>query len=243
MKSKIIPRLLIFIVAVLVIAIVGSSFGHQDVKKLEEEGKVIYLTFDDGPGPYTGELLDTLHKYHAKATFFVTAAYPDYEDLIHRAASEGHSIGIHSYSHRYNEIYSCVDAYLSDFYAMDEVIYYETHSHTKLFRFPGGSSNTVSNFNPGIMTELTRLMTQKGYYYFDWNVLSGDAGETTDSFTVYQNVINGCAGKDVSVVLMHDIKPYTVEAMEDILDWGVHNGYRFIALTEDSFSAHHPVNN
>lgn len=209
----------------------------------EEAGKLIYLTFDDGPGPYTEELLNVLKKYGVKATFFVTEGFPEYEKLIAREAKEGHSVGVHSYTHKYSEIYSGKNAYLKDFDEMNDVIRKQTGSKTNLFRFPGGSSNTVSNFNPGIMSELTKLMKSRGYFYFDWNVLSGDAGDTESTRQIYLNVINGCAGQKVSVVLMHDIKSYSVAAVEDIIRWGLDNGYTFMALNEYSYGAHHGVNN
>lgn len=230
-------------VLVMLILLTPDAPKEKTNAEYEAEGKVIYLSFDDGPGPYTGELLDVLKKYDVKATFFVTASYPDYADLIGRAYDEGHSIGIHSYSHNYYRIYDSVSAYKEDMKLMDDIIKEQTGKRTKLFRFPGGSSNTVSNFNPGIMTELSKTLTGEGYYYFDWNVLSGDAGETTDTGAIYYNVISGCAKNDVSVVLMHDIKSYSVAAVESIIKWGLESGYTFLALSEESFPAHHPIAN
>ena len=82
-----------------------------------------------------------------------------------------------------------------------------------------------------------------GYQYFDWNVSSGDAGETTDTDTVAENIINGCAGRKASVVLQHDIKDYSVDAVEQVLIWGINNGYVFRALDVSSPNAHHGINN
>lgn len=233
----------IVMVLIMLILLTPDAPKQKSSREYEAEGKVIYLTFDDGPGPYTEWLLDTLAEYNVKATFFVTASYPDCADLIGRAYNEGHSIGIHSYSHNYYRIYDSVSAYKDDMKLMDDIIKEQTGHRTKLFRFPGGSSNTVSNFNPGIMTELSKKLSAEGYYYFDWNVLSGDAGDTTDTGTIYYNVISGCAKNDVSVVLMHDIKSYSVAAVESIIKWGLENGYTFLALSEDSFPAHHPIAN
>lgn len=211
--------------------------------KVDPGKKVVYLTFDDGPGKYTSELLDVLKKYNVKATFFVTGANPDYYDQIGRAYSEGHSIGIHSFSHVYEDIYSSEDAYFEDLNRVQNLILSQTGTQTTLIRFPGGSSNTVSDFNPGIMTKLTGAVTDMGYQYFDWNVLSGDAGETTDTNTIAWNVCSGMAEHDVSVVLQHDIKSYSVDAVEMILAWGIENGYTFLPLTASSPTAHHNVNN
>lgn len=205
--------------------------------------KTIYLSFDDGPGPYTEKLLDVLDRYGAKATFFVTNQDPRYLDLIGRAFRAGHSIGVHTTSHDYHKIYASELAFFEDFFTMEEIIKEQTGSYTRLFRFPGGSSNTVSSFNPGIMSRLTRAMNDMGYQYYDWNVYSGDAGDTNQTEQIAKNIREGCAERRVSVVLQHDIKDYSVAAVESVLKWGREKGYSFKALQLDSPAAHHGVNN
>ena len=205
--------------------------------------KTIYLTFDDGPGPYTKQLLDLLAIYGVKATFFVTAEHPEYEDLIGRAYREGHTIGVHTTSHDFYKIYASEEAYMEDFYAMEEIIHSQTGEYTRLFRFAGGSSNTVSQFNPGIMTRLIALTGDLGYQYYDWNVDSDDAGGTKTSTGVVTNVTAGCAERHVSLVLMHDTKDYSVQAVEQIIIWGQQNGYTFRALNLSSPSSHHVIKN
>jgi len=163
--------------------------------------------------------------------------------MIGRAYREGHSIGVHTYSHDYSSIYSSEQAYFNDFYATEELIYAQTGEYTQLFRFPGGSSNTVSSFNPGIMSRLASYMTNMGYKYFDWNVLSGDAGETTDTKKIIENIEEGCEGMTTSVVLQHDIKNYSVAAVEDVIIWGLENGYQFLPMDITSYGAHHGISN
>lgn len=209
----------------------------------EPSGKTIYLTFDDGPGPYTGRLLDVLSAYGVPATFFVTAANENYFHLIGRAYREGHAIGVHTSTHNYNQIYSSEEAWLEDFWNMQEIIRQQTGDYTDIFRFPGGSSNTVSRFNPGIMTRLAELMEGLGFRFYDWNVNSGDAGETNDTEEIIENIINGCAQKGWSIVLQHDIKDYSVAAVEQVIIWGKNNGYTFRALDLSSPEAHHGINN
>lgn len=205
--------------------------------------KVIYLTFDDGPWKYTAQLLDLLAKYDAKVTFFTTSAYPEYADLIKREAEEGHTVAIHTYSHQYKKIYASSTAYWNDFNAQKKVITDLTGEEPTLFRFPGGSSNTVSKFTPGIMTTLSKQATAKGLVYFDWNVSSGDAGKTTDSNTVLQNCKAGVQTIKDPVILCHDVKDFTVKAMESFVPWAIENGYTFLPLTKDSPNAHHKINN
>ena len=96
------------------------------------------------------------------------------------------------------------------------------------------------------MTKLAKQMEEKGYYYFDWNVLSGDAeAKPISTDEVYKNVTNGIAGLKgrPAVVLQHDIKKFSLDAVERIIKWGLENGYTFLPLDETSFDAHHGLNN
>ena len=206
------------------------------------DDKVIYLTFDDGPGTYTLKLLEVLAKYNVKATFFVVGtAKLDYLDEI---AAGGHSIGIHTNTHEFSKIYASETAFFNDFNAVHEKILERTGIDTKLCRFPGGSSNTVSKrYCPGLMTKLTAAVEEKGFTYFDWNVDSNDAGGAASAEEVYNNVIRGVQGRQYAVVLQHDIKDFSVDAVEKIIQWGLANGYTFRALDENSPTCHHKVNN
>lgn len=217
------------------------------------EGATIYLTFDDGPGPYTRQLLDVLKQYNVKATFFVCDKGSTYNKIMKDIVDEGHAIAIHSKTHDYQKIYASEEAFFEDLRAMSDIIYQYAGVRTTLMRFPGGSSNGVSKFNPGIMTRLTKMVQEQGYQYFDWNVDSDDAGGTRTSEGVAYNVIHGketakgswrgCEDGKTSIVLQHDIHKYSVEAVEDIIKWGLENGYQFKALDATSPGAHHGVNN
>ena len=213
-----------------------------------EGPKVIYLTFDDGPYRYTETLLDILDKYNVKATFFTTSAYPAYAYCMRLEAERGHTVCVHTRTHDYSVIYSSTDNYWADFNYQNNVIYEQTGKYATMFRFPGGSSNTVSrNYCSGVMTALARQSAEKGLIYFDWNVSSGDAGATTSTEVVYQNVISGIRGNSAygkpSVVLQHDVKDYSVAAVERIILWGLENGYTLRALTPESYTAHHGIAN
>ena len=237
---------------------VTDSFGNTDTQErtvkvkarilprpqqpeVKPSGKVIYLTFDDGPSQHTERLLGILRKYNVKATFFVINT--GYTHLLDDIVSQGHSIAAHSYSHNYNKIYASEEAYFEDLDKILSVISSKTGINTKLIRFPGGSSNTVSRFNPGIMSRLANAVVDKGYRYFDWNVSSGDAGGASTSKQVYDNVVNGVKGKNISVVLQHDTKGFSVDAVEEIIIWGLENGYTFLPLDTTSPTAAHGLNN
>ena len=206
--------------------------------------KIIYLTFDDGPGPHTERLLNLLASYHVKATFFVTNTFPQYQSLIGRAFREGHAIGVHTLTHDFSKIYAGSDAFFADLEAMNDIIEAQTGARSRLMRFAGGSSNGVSRkYCQGIMSRLVNEVTERGYAYFDWNVDSNDAGGTKTTSGVRDNVVKGIQGKRVSVVLQHDIKSYSVDAVINIIEWGLENGYTFKPLNIDSYGAHHSVRN
>lgn len=212
------------------------------IQGFQDQGKVIYLTFDDGPGPHTPRLLDILDAYGAKATFFVVEN--EDIDLIGEIVDRGHSIGIHCCSHEYEEVYASVEAYFADLFRMQDIIYEKTGVKTTLLRFPGGSSNTVSRrISPGLMTILSEAVQDAGFQYFDWNVDSGDAGGVKKARQVAWNVINGVSKNEVSIVLQHDIHEYSVEAVEEILRWGMGNGYLFLPLEPHSPAIRHQVVN
>lgn len=212
-------------------------------------GKVIYLTFDDGPSKHTDTLLALLEKYNAKATFFVVNTGNKMNTRLNAIVKGGHGIAIHSKTHEYSEIYASEEAFFNDLYAMQKIIKDCTGVTTTMMRFPGGSSNTISkNYCAGIMTRLTQAVTDQGFQYFDWNVSSGDAGgvkgtKAEKTAQVVTNVIKGVEGKQYAIVLQHDIHDFSVDAVEQILIWGYQNGYTFEALTPNSPTCHHSVNN
>ncbi len=200
---------------------------------VKPNGKVVYLTFDDGPSRYTEELLGILREYNVKATFFVTDQQPQYRHLIGKAYNEGHSVGVHTLSHLWS-IYKSEESYLADFNAMNALIEAETGSPAQIFRFPGGTGNTASrNHSKGIMTRLSKLMTDSGYFYFDWNVSSGDT-DTSDPSDIINNLINQVSKKETSMILAHDNKGATIKAMPGFIEYCLKNGYTFKVITRDT---------
>lgn len=204
---------------------------------------VIYLTFDDGPSTKnTARLLDILKEENVKATFFLTdKTNTDY--LIKRMYDEGHTIGLHTASHNYKYIYSSTTNFIKDIEKIQEKVARITGEKSSIIRFPGGSSNTVSSFNPGIMCTLSNMVIEKGYHYFDWNVSSGDAGSGRSKKNTYRNVTNNLSKNRANVVLMHDIYDSTVDAVKDIIKYGKDNGYTFEKITMDTEMYTHYVNN
>ena len=89
------------------------------------------------------------------------------------------------------------------------------------------------------MSVLREELPARGYQYFDWNVSSADGGGTEETSVVTELVKKGISSNKVSVVLQHDIKLFSVKAVDEILRWGTANGYLFLPLNVDSTPAHH----
>lgn len=200
----------------------------------KNEGKIAYLTFDDGPSVLTPRVLEVLDRYDIKATFFVT--YKESEDLrkyYSEIVDKGHTIAVHTASHDYEDIYKSVYAYMDDFYKMYDCIYEQTGVRASLFRFPGGSHNgyNYGNIMPSIILEMER----RGFKYYDWNVSTGDGGNWASPQDILNRVKDQSEGRDRLVVLMHDSasKNATLEALPDVIEYLNSEGYAFGALSSD----------
>ena len=93
------------------------------------------------------------------------------------------------------------------------------------------------------MTILTKDVLNKGYRYYDWNVDSDDAGGARTASKVYNNVIKGLSKNRNNVILMHDIKTQTKDALRNIIRYGKNNGYTFEKITTNTPMVAHKVNN
>ena len=90
----------------------------RNIKVVNDNNGVIYLTFDDGPSSSTSKILDILKNENVKATFFVVNYSDYYSNMIKRIVDEGHTIALHSYTHQYKIIYSSVESYYDDLYKL-----------------------------------------------------------------------------------------------------------------------------
>ena len=219
----------------------------ENTSSSSEKG-VIYLTIDDGPSTdITPKMLDILKEENVKATFFILNYNSTGEKIVKREVAEGHAVGIHGYSHDYKTIYKSDEAYMNNLNKLQAKIKESTGITSKITRFPGGSSNTVSKkYSAGIMSRLVKLVEKNGYKYYDWNISSGDAGGAKTSQAVYKNVTKGLSKKKANVVLIHDFSgnTKTLNALRDIIQYGKSNGYEFRTLSYDSsLVCHHGVNN
>lgn len=177
----------------------------------------VYLTFDDGPSSNTDRILDILDQYGVKATFFVVGK-EGYADQYKRIVKDGHTLAMHSYSHKYNEIYASLDAYKEDLAKLHDFLYELTGEDCSIVRFPGGSSNTISQVD---MWELINYLNTENLVYFDWNVSSGDAtGGKKSADQIAKNVLDNVEKYNNAVILFHDAagKDSTVDALPAIIE-------------------------
>lgn len=182
------------------------------------EPKKVYLTFDDGPGVQTEKILDILKKNKVKATFFVTGKEDAQAKKIYkRIVQEGHTLGMHSYSHIYDTIYESKKAFRKDFEKIYEYLHDVTGIYPKFYRFPGGSSTQSSELP--IQTFID-VLEEKQIRYLDWNVISPDVNDPSVSKKqMVSSITEGVAQYATSVVLMYDVadKPMTVKALPSII--------------------------
>lgn len=222
----------------------STSVEQSDTSETEDGIRKVYLTFDDGPSSNTNRILDILARYDVKATFFVVGKEEEkYQALYNRIVQEGHTLAMHSYSHKYKEIYQSVDSYAADLSKLQEFLYDTTGVWCRYCRFPGGSSNTVSSVD---MHDLIAYLDGQDMTYFDWNISSGDAAS---AYISPEDIIKNCTGNiedfDEAMILMHDAsnKNSTVEALPALIEMiQAMEDTKIVPITDDTEPIHHISN-
>lgn len=213
----------------------------SDVSSVKPNGKKVYLTFDDGPSHATDEILDILNRENVKATFFVVHN-PDEElwDEYSKIVEQGHTLGMHSYTHVYDEIYASKEAFVNDVTMLHDFLYEQTGVDCKYYRFPGGSSNTVSSVP---VQELIGYLCEQGITYYDWNALNGDAvSENTTPEELNETLLGYVrANEGDSMVLMHDLENVhaTVDSLEELIHTLKEEGYEICPIDDSTAPVQH----
>lgn len=221
-----------------------NETGGEGQPEEDTDVRKVYLTFDDGPSGNTNRILDILADYDVKATFFVVGKEEEeYQALYKRIVEEGHTLAMHSYSHKYNEIYQSVESYSADLSRLQEFLYDTTGVWCRYCRFPGGSSNTVSRVD---MHELIAYLDEQDMSYFDWNISSGDAAS---SYISAEDIIRNCTAKlgdfDEAIILLHDAsdKNSTVRALPGLIETiQSMEDTTILPITDDTERIHHISN-
>lgn len=197
------------------------------------EGWSIYLTFEDGPSDNTVALLDVLKEKGIKASFFVTGKEDEASrEAYTRIVKEGHTLGMHSYSNKYHALYASEESFQQDLCRLREYLKEITGVTPVYYRFPGGSSNQVTNVP---MKNLIHYLNQEGIVYYDWNVSAGNisAGEYSAE-EIAEKVSKEAENYQTAVVLLHDEKEngITAEALEKLIDTLLAREAELLPITE-----------
>ena len=211
-----------------------SNLGRTRLKELLINKRGVVLTFDDGPNPNTTPyILDILKKRHLKATFFVLGcqAYK-YPEIIKRMHEEGHIIGNHTYSHKNLAKLKAV-AIKKEIENTNNLIEKITGEKPKYLRPPYGSVNK----------SVQQVIDELGMNTVLWTVDTRDWHSRNEKSVLKEvdkqlYITNGkCIG---GAILMHDIYPSTVKALDPVLDKLATNNYKIyavnnIGITESDF--------
>lgn len=192
--------------------------------------KTVYLTFDDGPSKnITPQVLDILKSYDIKATFFVVGKTAEANpELLRREREEGHSIGNHTYSHDYKQLYSSTENFMAEVKKTEQIFktILGTEFSTRIIRFPGGGSESYKQ-------PMKAALKENGYAFIDWNTVNGDEEIMNPAADWLFNRVKETAGsKEKLVILMHDSgnKQTTLQALPGVIEYFKERGYAFKAL-------------
>jgi len=222
-----------------------GAYWFQYVNAFVEQEKVVYLTFDDGPNSIgTDRVLEILENYGIKATFFLVGQFASYYPNRVRAMYEaGHVIGCHSYSHVYQDIYKSEDSLMEDIKKWEAQIEKTLGEELpyKLYRFPGGTNNNY--MSKSMRSYFVERLYNEGYKVFDWNVANNDTvlvklseeqsmeDYIKDTFVKTLAWVTRYSGVP-KIILMHDTKEHTANALAWTIQYLIDNGYSFGTLDE-----------
>jgi len=206
---------------------------------VNNEKHVLYLTFDDGPSTVvTNKILDILKSENIKATFFIVGnKIEGKEDVLKRIYAEGHTIGLHTYTHKYRQIYSSEDAFIEEMNKTSKEIKRVINIEPKAIRFPSGSKKHLT---PSLLEKLHN----HNYKVYDWNLcLSDGIDYNTPAGKLYKEGTTKCINPNRIFLLAHCDQPNknTCDALPNIIKYYKDLGYEFQSITNDTPEYHFRV--
>nr|WP_315115235.1 polysaccharide deacetylase family protein [uncultured Clostridium sp.] len=237
MKKKRLSIVLLFVIIFNFIC----SLAVEDVKAADVDAsqnkKVIYLTFDDGPSVVTETVLDILKENDVKATFFLIGNQIEgYEDMVRRINKEGHSIGLHSYTHNFKKIYSNKENFIKEMHDSRDEIKKVADVSTNILRFPGGSSKRLND-------EMLELLHSCNFKIYDWNMCVSDGIKPkTPPNKLFEEATKGKTKPNPIILLMHCdyMHKNTCKALPMIINYYKKQGYEFRVIDEDTPECYFP---
>jgi peptidoglycan/xylan/chitin deacetylase (PgdA/CDA1 family) len=226
--GKILQKFLLFtlalIFAVSLLIKVTQFHNYFGIKRADTEVKVVALTYDDGPSPYTNQLLDILDRYQVKATFFeIGRNIEKHPEIVPMIVARGHELANHSYSHT------------DMMFKPREFLLSEIEKTDKLLQELGVKQDSIS-FRPPFgrrFVVLSYLLSQMHKKLIMWDVNSLDYEKTLTAEDIANRVIDNV--RSGSIVLMHDSggdRSKTLAATQAIVKTLQSKGYAFKTVSE-----------
>ena len=193
-------------------------------KRVPGKGPYIAFTFDDGPRPWTKEVLDALKERNLKATFFVIGRdAARYAKLVKRMVEEGHEVANHSLTHENSYLHRAPHHVVEkEVRLAHHAILKITGVAPKVFRPPGG------NFTE---EQSQWIYDTFGYANINWSVDPGDRRSAKPSPAVFQRRVMSQV-HDGAIILSHDLWKSTIAAIPATLDALLAKGYQFLTVSE-----------
>ena len=193
--------------------------------------KVLYLTFDDGPSIIIDEILTALKQCDVKATFFVVG-----KEIIGREATlkkiydEGHSIGLHTYSHNFKKIYKDNSTFVNEMLDTKALVERVTGASTNIIRFPGGTAGHLTE-------EMLNLLHENNFKIYDWNVsLEDGVNPSLSEEQLFKNA-SKCKSCEKSIILLMHCNSNnlnTAKAIPSIIKFYREKGYEILPITNST---------
>lgn len=232
---------MLILASLCVMAHAEAPGGQGTPDAQETPQKVMYLTFDDGPTPgVTEDLLDALKAKDVKATFFVVGKeIIDREAVLKRIYEEGHTIGLHTYTHQYKKIYQSPEVFIEEMEQVEAKIneVLGTDQDIKIIRFPGGSGGRLTQ-------DFLDKLHAKGYLIYDWNVnLEDGVNPQLSPSAILENAKKCTRDTTARILLAHCTiaNQTTAKALPSIIDYYKNEGYVFRQIDETTPQFYYPV--
>lgn len=217
-----------------------SVYADNNLEKSERcDSKTVYLTFDDGPaGKITNSILDVLKENQVHATFFLIGEQiKGQEKLVKRIYDEGHSIGLHSMTHKKNSLYCSNDHFLKEMLDTQKLISSILPIEPRILRFPFGSNNNSYR----ISQSMVDLLHENNLKIYDWNADSGDGANP--NLNPCKMIKNSKSTKNRVILLMHCgyQSKNSIEALPGIIKYYKECGYEFKTIDESTPEEFHII--
>lgn len=212
---------------------------NTHLEDVNGNNKIIYLTFDDGPSdPITGKVLDILKTNNVKATFFVIGNQINgLEDVLKRIHVEGHSIGLHTYTHKFKRIYSNNASFIKEMDQCQFEINKIIGVSPTIIRFPGGSKKHLTY-------GLLNTLHNHNFKIYDWNMETLDGiNPKLSPYKIYKDATNNSENLSTIILLLHCdyMHKNTCIALPKIIKYYKDQGYKFEPITNDTPELYFPI--